>query len=104
MQWKGGQGAKRWRGRARRPGGVARPFPRAISAAPRGAALDLQEGRVTLSRSWCTFPLTDLSLRESELYSQHPEVPGGGGRTCRTTVTFRLGLNTLKKTFLEVEG
>lgn len=80
MQWKGGQDAECCRVRARRSGGIAYPSPRKISAAPRGDALDLQEGRVILSCSQCTFPLTDLSLGERELYSQHPEMPGRGGR------------------------
>ena len=81
MQWKGGQDAERCSVRARRSGGITHPSPRTICAAPRGDALDLQERKMIFSCSCCAFPLTDLSLREKELYSQHPEVPGRGGRT-----------------------
>lgn len=81
MQWKSDGDDKRCRVRARRSSGIACPSPHTTSAAPRGDAVDLQEGRVIPSCSRCTFPLTDLSLRERELYSKHPEVPGRGGRT-----------------------
>lgn len=102
MQWKGGQDTEHCRAGARRSGGIAHLCPCTFSAATRGDGLDFREGRMTLSCSRCTFPLTDLSLRERELYSQHPEVPGRGGS--RTTVTFWLGPNTLNKSLLEVEG
>lgn len=104
MQWTGRQDAECCRVRARRFDGIACPPPCTICAAPRGDALNLQERRMALSCSWCTFLLMDHNLREGEFYSKHPEVPARGGLACRTTVTFWLGLNKLNKTLKEVKG
>lgn len=76
MQQKGGQDAECCRVRARRSGPIALPSPPTISAAPRGETLDLQEWRAI-----STFSLMDLSLREIEPYSQHPDLTGKGGRS-----------------------
>lgn len=75
MQQKGGQDAECYRVRAR-SGAIALPSPPTISAARRGETLDLQEWRAI-----STFSLMDLSLREIEPYSQHPDLTGKGGRS-----------------------
>lgn len=80
-QWKGGQDAECCQVRPNKTGGVANPPPPTISAAPRSDTLDLQDWRAILSCSQCTFPLVDLSLRETEPYSQHPGVTGKGGKS-----------------------
>lgn len=83
---------------------TALPSSCTICAAPRGDAFDLQEGRLILSCSLCTFlPWSIASGKDSSIHSIQRCQEGEGELSRRTRVTFCIGLNTLNKTFMGVE-